>query len=227
MMSIAQARQSLASIQRLKSGRLKPARGSGFVAGEMMHDFSIWYSKNFTKAVTDIEIGLKKVGFPDANIMTYYLNIQSQIKTLSFALVVMSSIIIFSIFEFNKLGSHSAIPIVVTSALILLPVLILYIWYLSLSFGKRITVDRFENKIYVEANGMSESFELSEIEKIIKVCSFPIAENRIRWMPTDSFFYFKILFKDGQNIIITSLMADKDFSIYGFEIAVKKKLIAI
>ena len=107
------------------------------------------------------------------------------------------------------------------------PPLLLYLNYLYHSFGKTVIIDHHKQIIYVSNKGYSVSYNIGDIHRILKKCSYPLAENRTQWIPTDPFFHFKIIMKNGESIIITSLMTDKYFSIYGYKIEIEKQLVSI
>ena len=103
-----------------------------------------------------------------------------------------------------------------------LPTLILFLQYIINS--KIITINNVEKNIAIKSAGITELYPLNDIIVITKVCSYPIAENRSRWMASDFFFYYEILFKDSRKIYLTSLMTD-DLALRGFKTRIRKRLV--
>jgi hypothetical protein len=162
----------------------------------------------------------------------YYLNFKSQYKTLSFTIWLAICLIVAFLYVFLYQNQRNQISeelhfLLIPICVFIFPSFFLYIHYLYYSIGKKIIINRSENRIYVNEKGRSLSFDMIEIDRILKVCSYPLSENRVQWMPTDPFFYIKIVRKDGQEIIITSLMTDSDFKIYGYEIEIQKRFVSI
>ncbi len=105
------------------------------------------------------------------------------------------------------------------------PTLLLYLNYLYYSIGKTIVVNRNEQKIYIKTWNKNYYLNITDIRKEVKICSYPVGENRIQWMPTDPFFYIKIIMKNDQSVVITSLMTDIHFEINDLKIEIEKRLI--
>jgi hypothetical protein len=105
------------------------------------------------------------------------------------------------------------------------PSLILCFQYLKINKRMTLIINEKINQIKIENANITEVFEISEIEKITKVCSYPVGENRIPWLATDTYFYFKIYFKNDPCIVITSFMTN-DLHIKGVNYEIKKRFIA-
>ena len=158
------------------------------------------------------------------------LNIKDQLKTLEFTIIVIVVVVSLTILNFkpNKYEHGSlalVLAICVGFTIFVLPSLLLYIQYLYFSKGLELFVDRFQNTLKLTLRNASFEFEVSDIQRIVKTCSYPVGENRICWLATDLYYYFEIELKNGNRIIITSLMS-RNFEIYGIENVIKKNLIA-
>lgn len=164
----------------------------------------------------------------DKDMKEYYLNFRSQYKTLSFTLLELVFIMLYNLVELFKDNSIKVTyGTLIVSVVLLSPSIFLYVYYFYHSIYKVVKVNRYEQTIIVTQKGNSISFDINEIDKIVKICSYPVGESRTQWMPTDAFYFFKIIMKDRQEIIITSLMIDGELDIFGVNIEIEKRLFPI
>ena len=156
------------------------------------------------------------------------LNIKSQFKTLSFLLfvwMVLSTLVLFDI-SVNGSNPDKNLGYLIAFSISCGPGLLLYFNYIYHSIFKEVSINLTNSFIYSKDKKGLKKFDLQDIESITKIISFPLAENRIQWMPTDAFFYYVIKIKTGDLIKITSLMSDDKLTLKGFKIIENKKLIA-
>jgi hypothetical protein len=157
-----------------------------------------------------------------------FLNIKCQFKTLSFLIfvwVVLSLFVLIEIYS-NGLNSKKITGYLIAFTITCGPSLLLYINYIYHSIFKEVTINLTNGIIYTKNKKELNKFYIHDIDSITKISSFPLAENRMQWMPTDAFFYYVIKIKTGDLIKITSLMSDDKLSIKEFKIIENKKLIA-
>ncbi len=101
---------------------------------------------------------------------------------------------------------HSLIGAAAATVLLVLPGLAFYIRQLQLSLGVELLVDMETRSITLASRRGSTKVSFDEIQTVKMISSYPVAENRIRWMSTDYFFYFAIELLNQQVIIVTCLM---------------------
>lgn len=154
----------------------------------------------------------------------YKLNIISHIKTLWFSFTVAIVLIYFAIKDFFHKEMQHLIQAFLVILPFILPSVILYLNYFFVSFGKRIEIDSDKRQIQTIKWNNVKTYGFDELRSITKICSYPEGENRIKWMGTDTFFYYIIRFKNNDIAIITSLMGHS-LSIHGINIEIKKRFI--
>lgn len=154
----------------------------------------------------------------------YKLNIISHIKTLWFSFTVAIVLIYFVIKDFFHKEMQHFIQAFLVILPFILPSVILYLNYFFVSFGKRVEIDPDKRQIQAFRWKDVKAYSFEELTSITKVCSYPEGENRIKWMGTDTFFYYIIRFKNNDFAIITSLMGHS-LLIPGISIEIKKRFI--
>lgn len=91
--------------------------------------------------------------------------------------------------------------------LFLVPQLILHLRYYWLNRGCVFYYYPSELKINIQKTvGNETEFFLDDIKQVHYFKSFPLAENRMQWLATDSYSYARIYLKNGQQFLITSLV---------------------
>jgi hypothetical protein len=90
-----------------------------------------------------------------------------------------------------------------------IPSIYLFGEYTLFSFNKKLIIDFLKKQIIINEDSI---FTFEEISNIEKVCSYPFAERRRMWLSSDTFFFYKINFKNGKSIVFTSFMCDTFFS---------------
>ncbi|TCC90194.1 hypothetical protein EZ428_12995 [Pedobacter frigiditerrae] len=158
----------------------------------------------------------------------FFLNKVDFKRTFSHTLFLIIGVIVFFVFDMLTRGSIARdmiFGVLIICLIFILPSLVLCFQYLMINKKTTIILTERIDQIKVEKSGFTKVFEISEIEKITKVCSYPIGENRTPWLATDEFFYFRIYFKNDPCIVITSLMTN-DFKIKGVKFEIEKKFIA-
>ena len=148
------------------------------------------------------------------------INIKNQIKTLSFSFFVIIGLPIL----FVTLGDEFNISFIVLMMVSLILPTYLYLEYLYFSKGTEIQLDYCNNNIVIIKNNEVEIINFKNILLIEKHCSFPIAENRIQWLPTDEFLFFQLTFDNGRTEIIPCFITF-DLYIPLVKSEVKKKFI--
>ena len=152
------------------------------------------------------------------------INIKSQLEHLTgfFTMIILCSVIAFAVYY--KVGFEMFLFVVIVSSLMTLSVLFVHIQYLIKNIGFKIIVDD-ENKLtcYIADKEIVITNEnIVSIEKnISNTYNGPKGH-----LPTDSYFYSRIALKDGNNIIITSLLMS-EFEFFKEKTIIKKRFIAI
>lgn len=141
-------------------------------------------------------------------------------KSIQFWKGVLSSFILFLVvalfFHFlrpSSLSNNGIIGYLSVIGIILLIFLVLeltvYLNYLYHNKDWRFTWFVQKNEILIETGRNSYKFKLDEIELIEQIRSYPFAEKRIHWLPSDGYNYSILKLKKGQKIIITSILVPK------------------
>ncbi len=158
----------------------------------------------------------------------YYLNTDSQFRTLSFTIYSLILCVLLVIYDVTK-GDDFVFeikPIVIVFAIVYFYVLLMYVQYLSYSLKRKISMDIYHRReITFSHKKTTKTYSFDDIESITKVCSIRNAENRTPWIPSDSFFFILIKTKSGDTIILTSLMIDNTFHLPNFKIKIKKRIL--
>lgn len=95
----------------------------------------------------------------------------------------------------------------------LLPLLIIGAQHMRLSKDMCFIIDTINNRYQFKSKDRSLSFQLSEIDELVKVVSPPKYDKRIDVLGFGHFFYWKISLADGQTLAISCLVLDvEDFS---------------
>jgi hypothetical protein len=119
--------------------------------------------------------------------------------------------------------------IVIGSVFLLFVLMELTIYFNYYYFNKGWQLTRYirENRILIQKGNLSVSVELEEIEFIQQVRSFPFAEERIHWFPTDGYNYSVLNLKNGHKFIVTSLLVPRlELFLESEKIKLKKTFIA-
>jgi hypothetical protein len=100
----------------------------------------------------------------------------------------------------------STMVFVITWVVYTVPTLIIYIEYLSKNNGQEIEVERDEIIVKYK-NGEVKIYKITDLKKITVYKSASLDKGGIPILPTESFYYARIEPKEGEDIIITCLMA--------------------
>lgn len=142
---------------------------------------------------------------------TYRISIIHQIKHLwvifyYFLVIVLGSLFI-SLRRYGYIDYEKTLLISLIILLIfLVPQFILHINYYTKNKGFILVCDLVNQDITISHKGKSVSFSFSDIELIKRYKSYPLAENRMHWFPWDSYNYSIIRLRNGQEVILTSLL---------------------
>lgn len=94
----------------------------------------------------------------------------------------------------------------------LLPLLIIGAQHRRLSKDMCFVIDTVNNTYQLKSKDRSLSFQLSEIDELVKVVSPPKYDKRLDVLGFGHFFYWKISLVDGQTLSISCLVLDvEDF----------------
>lgn len=158
----------------------------------------------------------------------FFLNKVDFKRTFAHTFFLIIGVIVFLVFDILTSGTITRdiyFGVLIINVIFIVPSLVLCFQYLMINKNTTIILTERTGQIKVDKSGFTKVFEISEIEKITKICSYPIGENRTPWLATDDFFYFRIYFKNDPCIVITSLMTN-DFKIKGVKFEIEKKFIA-
>lgn len=156
----------------------------------------------------------------------FKLNFRAQFKTISFALTILLAGIAYLIYEIligDEAIEATISGLLVAATMLILPSLCLYIDYLIISKSVEVTIERPSRKIILKNKKGVKYYSIDDVAKIIKVCSPSVAEKRTNWIPSSTFYFYKIIFDTESEIIITSLMAT-EFNIIGITNETEGKL---
>lgn len=139
-------------------------------------------------------------------------------------------LIIFFILPFymiNKYGESDVSIFILMAILLFLlfltPQLILHLGYYFKNKEDLLFYDPKGRKIIIDHKDVSSTFSFEEINLIERFKSYPLAENRMQWLPWDSYNYSIIHLKNGQKFLITSLLVPNlDLPIESNKIKLKK-----
>lgn len=138
--------------------------------------------------------------------MTYSITARSQLTYLAQPLFFISAIFILFFWAFGWSYVLDFI-LLLTFVIDSLPAAILHVQYLYKNFNSTLSIDRNTNKIsYIQQNSIIE-YDFTNIEQIIKVKNSASSYINARH-PFTQYFYYKIIFNDEQELIVTCLLAD-------------------
>lgn len=149
------------------------------------------------------------------------INIINQLKTLDLSICLLLGVPILVFIN----GNEFDIIVFVIMLVFLIPPFILYLQYLYYSLNVLIDLDYTKKIITYKKKHKTEGMSFKSIVSIEKVCSFPEAEQRIRWLSTDSFFYFQINLDNNEKIIIPCFIT-MELNIPNIEQVIKPRFIA-
>lgn len=142
-------------------------------------------------------------------ISIYKITIKRQLSFLSFSIIFI--LIIGTICYYAAGFGSPTIWSIVFTFCFCLPGLIIHIQYLSENWNSILTIDRSMKSIIYKKKSFILKYSFDSIQDIIKTKSY---QNSIRTYAQDEYFYYKIIFKDGAELIITCLLADDLESIF-------------
>ncbi len=88
------------------------------------------------------------------------------------------------------------------------PACLLYLQYLYYNLGRMFRVDKLNWTISMTGWGRNVRFQFSQLLSVERVCSWA-EHNPVKFMATDSCFYYRLDFDTGDKIIVTSLMVEQ------------------
>ena len=138
--------------------------------------------------------------------MTYTITARRQFTYLGQPLfyILLFSIISYILFNGTGYAIFGVLFIVVVDSL---PVAILHIQYLLKNNHSKLVFDRSKNQISYAKGNDHLSYDFENIQHVIKVYSstngYSIGKNSFR-----KYFYYKLIFNDGVELIVTCLLAD-------------------
>jgi hypothetical protein len=86
------------------------------------------------------------------------------------------------------------------------PVVVLHLNYYLKNKGDLFIYDGLNQRINFNHKGMTFEFIFEDIKYVKQFRSYPLAENRFQWTPWDNYNYSVIYLKNGESMIITSLL---------------------
>jgi hypothetical protein len=89
-----------------------------------------------------------------------------------------------------------------------LPLSILAIRHTQLSNGAYFSIDTANQRYQYNKNDISISFQLNEIEKVVKVVSPPAYDKRADILGFGYFFYWKVVLTDGRSLLLSGILLD-------------------
>lgn len=90
----------------------------------------------------------------------------------------------------------------------LVPLLVMGIRHSQLSKGAYFSVDATNNQYRYRERDIDLSFNLGEIDKVVKVVSPPKYDKRIDLLGFGYFFYWKVILLDGRTLSISCMLLD-------------------
>ena len=138
--------------------------------------------------------------------MTYSITARRQFTYLAQPLffILLFSIISYLVFNRTDYAIFGLLFIFVVDSL---PVAILHIQYLLKNYHSKLVFDRSINQISYTKGNVHLSYDFKYIQRVIKVYSatngYSIGKNSFR-----KYFYYKLIFNDGVELIVTCLLAD-------------------
>jgi hypothetical protein len=136
--------------------------------------------------------------------MTFGIEFKNHLKALAFLLI--TTILILAGGIYFKLNSEAILFGFVFYSIFFLPSLYLHIEYYLKNRGQRLEV--LENEIILhDRNGQVRRYANQDLQKIVLYKSASLDQGGIPLTPIESYHYARIIPKQGEEIILTCLMA--------------------
>ncbi len=143
--------------------------------------------------------------------MILKLNATSLLKTIWLELAALAFVPAFAILFFKDPGSPRSVAIALFMLAYLdLPSFFLLRQYIAISKRVILQLDDSESKMTLETPRGKRTFKYDEVSQVRKVCARSIAQHRSTWFMFSSFYYFRIVLRSGEEIVVTCLMTDLD-----------------
>lgn len=101
------------------------------------------------------------------------------------------------------------------------PFLLIALKHIKNSKGKRFVIDSLHGE-YHNSSGKKISFELDQIDKVIKVVSPPKFDGRLDFLGFGNFFYWEVILKNRMSFILSCMIVDRD-DFFGRDVELRKK----
>ena len=136
--------------------------------------------------------------------MTYKINFTNHWKALDFFFV--TSLLILLGCAFTGWNSEAVLFIFLVYSIFFLPSFYLHLEYYLKNRGQRIEI--LENEVILyERNGKVRRYPNKELQKVVLYKSASLDKGGIPLTPLESYHYARIIPKQGEEIILTCLMA--------------------
>lgn len=134
---------------------------------------------------------------------TFKITMQRQLSQLTWMFVIYSVIAVlwFGVFHFGWRPPYLYI-LLVPLVFDILPAVLLHIQYLRVNKGATFTIDKEHRKVYYQSADEDLAYDFDDIVGLEHVASYGGGA----WYSFSEYRYYKITFRDGKVIFITSLM---------------------
>jgi len=157
---------------------------------------------------------------------TNRISLKSQLKHLTGFFITIAVCAVLFLID-SRDGIHETfIYLIVCVLIVVLTICFLHIQYLYFNAGVKIELIDNEYIIYYYRDGKEKVIKKDDVHSVKKYVSYAHASGGRYVLPTDNYHFQKIQLRNGDYVIITSLLF-QDFSLFPEKTLIKKRIIAI